>query len=700
VKAVKQRDGSDCGPACLAAISGAFGRRCSIAQIRLDAGTTAQGTSALGLVKAAKSVGLEAKGFRASGDDFGQLPLPFIAHCRTDAGAHHYVVVYKVKQGRSVKVMEPAVGQNESWDWEFFKRRFTGSVLIVSPTASNLSPAGNGSGSRMSRLWAMMLPHKSVLFQALVGSALATILALGMAFYVEQLIDRVIPNGDHRLLTLLGGGMVVLLIVRAGLGVLQNLLVVRTAQEIDAELVMGYYRHLLRLPQPFFDSMRVGEIVARVGDAVKVRQFLSVTLVGLLLNPLVIVCSVAAMFFYSAKLAILALGLLPIFAVVQWLTNRLNRRYQRELMERGADFEAQLVESLHAHRVVRSLGVEEDAGLKLEHRLVRLLRTAWSASMAGIGLSAAGMMVTHGFVLAMLWVGAGLALHGVITTGELMSCYTLAGYLTGPMLALLGLNTSVQDALIATDRLYEVMDLERERDSGTVNFTAEHAAQTIRLERVTFRHAGRLPVLENVSCVMPGGKITALAGESGSGKSTILSLLQRLYLAEQGKVYLGELDLANFTLGSLRQGIAVVPQKVDLTAGSILENLAPGEYPPDVERLVRLCRETGFMEFIDQQPQGFSTQLGENGLNLSGGQRQKLAIVRALYRNAGILLLDEPSSALDAKAEEALVALLARLRAEGRTVVIAAHNPRLLAVADVVVTLSSGRVVEPEPRVA
>lgn len=447
-------------------------------------------------------------------------------------------------------------------------------------------------------------PHRAALAQAFVGAALATVLGLATAFYVELLIDRVIPDGDHRLLSLLGLGMVVVLLARAGLGVLQSLLAMRTAQEIDGALVMGYYRRLLRLPQPFFDSMRVGEIVSRVGDAVKVRQFLNSTLIALLLNPLVIACSVGAMFLYSWKLSLLSLALLPLFAALQWVTNRLNRRHQREIMERSADFEARLVESLHAHRVVRGLGLEEDAGLRTENRLVRLLRAGWSTSLAGVGTGTAGTLLTQGFVLALLWLGTALALRGEITPGELMSCFALAGYLTGPMLGLIGLNASVQEALIATDRLYEVMDLERERDGGTVELTPGRAAHDVRLENVTFRHAGRLPVLQAVSCVIPAGKITALAGESGSGKSTVLSLLQGLHVPEQGKIHVGELELGHFTLASLRKRIAVVPQKVDLVSGTILENLAPGEYPPDMERLVRLCRETGFMEFIDGSRRG------------------------------------------------------------------------------------------------
>jgi ATP-binding cassette subfamily B protein len=240
------------------------------------------------------------------------------------------------------------------------------------------------------------------------------------------------------------------------------------------------------------------------------------------------------------------------------------------------------------------------------------------------------------------------------------------------------------------------MDLELEKDQGTIKFTVQHTGD-IRIETVGFKHTGRAAILHDVSVILPAGKISLLVGQSGCGKSTLLALLQRLYQPESGRIFIGKHDIQYYRLTDLRRHLAVVPQQTQLLSGTVLENLAPGDYQPDMARLIQLCREVSILDFIEKLPQGFFTHLSENGTNLSGGQRQKLAIVRALYLNAPILLLDEPTSALDAKAEEQLMRLLGKLRDEGRTIIIAAHTSTLLSMADVIVTMASGSVISIQP---
>jgi ABC-type bacteriocin/lantibiotic exporter with double-glycine peptidase domain len=519
-----------------------------------------------------------------------------------------------------------------------------------------------------------------------------TILGLGASVYVQKIVDHVIPDGNRALLNLLGVTMLVLLGLRLALGWCQSLLSLRTAQRIDATLILAYYRHLMRLPQPFFDAMRVGEITSRVGDAVKIRNFLNQSLLSLVLNPLILLFSLAAMFCWSAKLALLSLALLPANAGLYWYVNHLNREGQRRVMERSADFDAHLVESLGAQPVLKRFRLEEFATLRTETLLVRLLRAGWEVALGAVGSNTAATLVTQAYSIALLWLGAGLVLDATLTPGQLMSCYTLAGYLTGPLTALVGLNASIQETLIATDRLFELLDLEIEADAGSIEFTSRHIAD-LRVEGVTLRHPGRPPCLNNLSLTLPRGRITVLAGESGCGKSSLLALLQRLYLPEAGRILVGETDLRYFRLASLRRHLAVVPQQTQLLAGTVLENLAPGEPEPDLERLLRLSREAGALEFIEQLPQGFLTTLQENGGNLSGGQRQRLAWIRALYLDAPYLLLDEPTSALDREAEQVLLDTLVRLRAAGCTIVVAAHSAGVTEIADQVVTLAAGSVV-------
>ena len=684
----KQRDLNDCGVACLSYILSHYNKPKPVAQLRIATGTDQYGSTALGLISAAKLLGFTAKGAKGSLETLVTAPLPAIAHCLIDNNRLHFVVLVTWTP-KFARVMDPAVGRVEKWSHEKFKSVWTGVLILMAP-GENFQP-GDHTISATRRLWRLLQPHQSVLAQAFVGAVLSTVLALAMSVYVQKIVDSVIPDGNRSLLNLLGVAMLAVLGFKLVLGIFQSLLSLRTAQKIDAALILGYYRHLLQLPQQFFDTMRVGEITSRVVDAVKVRNFLNSALLNLVLNPLILIFALAAMFFYSWKIAVLSLALLPGNALLYWFVDLRNRTYQRQIMERSADFDAQLVESLHAQPALRRFRLEPAANLKTEVRLVRLLKTGYRAAIASLGCGTAGSLLTQAYQIGLLWIGAGLVLDTQLTPGQLMSCYTLAGYLTGPLTALIGLNTSIQEALIATDRLFEIMDLELEKNTGSIVFTPEHA-RDLRFQAVSFRHAGRLATLSEVTLTLPAGRITALAGESGCGKSTLLALLQRLYLPEKGRITFGDIDAQYFTLDSLRRHLAVVPQATVLLSGTVLENLAPGDPAPDLEKILRLCREVGVLEFIEQLPQKFLTHLSENAANLSGGQRQRLALVRALYLDAPVLLLDEPTAALDTASENTVLALLQKLRDQGKTIIIAAHHPAVLAIADHVVHLTAGVV--------
>lgn len=688
MKSFKQRDLTDCGAACFAWLCDHHRLRLPIARLRGELGTNRTGTSAAALVEAAKILGFTAKGVKGPADALLTVPMPAIAHCLIDQGRLHYVVLVEWTS-KYARVMDPMVGRVERWTHEKFKAVWTGVLVLLAP-GENFR-AGDHTVTPWRRLWGLLQSHNSVLMQSLISATVTTVLGLGMSVYVQKIVDQVIPDGNRQLLNLLAVSMLVILGFKLVLAWGQSLLSLRLAQKIDSALILAYYRHLMRQPQSFFDTMRVGEITSRVADAVKIRHFLNQTLLNLVLNPLILIFSFGAMFFWSWKLALLSLALVPANALIYWAVNRLNRAYQRKMMERAADFDAQLVESLNVQPVLRSHCLEDYSTLRTETRLVRLLKTTWRAALGGLGCNTVATLTTQAYMIGLLWLGAGLVLDAGLTPGQLMSCYTLAGYLTGPITALIGLNASIQEALIATDRLFELMDLEIEKDRGNIEFEAGMAGD-IRFESVDFKHAGRATTLRNISLTLPAGKITALVGASGCGKSTLLALIQRLYPAQAGRIYIGEHDIHYYRLESLRRHLAVVPQQTQMLSGAILENLAPGDYQPDMRRLLRICREVGILDFIEKLPQGFFTHLTENGASLSGGQRQRLALVRALYLDAPILLLDEPSSALDADSEQLLTKILQRLRKEGRTVVMAAHSSKLLEVADLTVFLSEGSV--------
>lgn len=690
VPRVKQRDLTDCGPACLASVAAHHGYRLPVSRVRQFAFTDRLGTNVVGLVDAATRLGFAAKGVKGPFDSLFCVPRPLIAHTITDRGAHHFVVVYGVTK-RRVIVMDPADGAVHELAHDAFRERWTGVLILLVP-GERFHP-GDERGSLARRFVSLIRPHRSVLIEAMVGAIAYTALGLSTAVYVQKIVDHVLVDGNVNLLNLMSAVMLVLLVVRVFLGSMKSVLILRTGQKIDAALIMAYYEHLIRLPQRFFDTMRVGEMIARVNDAIKIRAFVNDLALELAVSALIVVFSVGLMFVYSWKLALVVLALLPGYVVLFAIVNRVNRRRQRTLMERAADFEAQLVESLGAASSIKRLCVESFATSRTEARFVRLLRSIYRSGTNTIFAANASELLSRALTIVLLWVGAGLVIGRELTPGGLMSFYTLLGYLTSPLSSLINANRHIQDAVIAADRLFEIMDLERDDSAGKL-VLAPKMLGDITFDRVSFRFGSRTQIFEDLSVVLPRARFTAILGESGSGKSTLLALIHGVYPVTSGDIRIGRFNVAHVDRSILRRHIGVVPQTVHLFSGTVIENIAIGDYEPDVERIAEIASRLGILELIESLPEGLHTVLDERGGGLSGGERQRLAIARALYRRPEILLLDEPTSALDARAERQVHDVLRGFTAGGGTVIFVSHRPETAACADKIIVLDRGSVVE------
>lgn len=690
VPPVRQHDASDCGVACLASVARHHRKRVSLAQLRQDASTDQGGTSILGLVRAAERIGYSAKGVRASPENLERAPMPTVAHLRLANGAHHYVVVERANQAH-VWLMDPAVGARRKETRSEFDARWSGAMLLLTPTPD---PRGGAAPQRRGdRVRHLVHGHRGALAQALAGALVHTFLGLATSIYVQQLVDSVLASGTSGMLNVMGVAMVVIVVAQTLIGGLRSLLMLNVGQHIDAQLILGYYNHLVRLPQSFFDRTRVGDLTSRVTDAVKIRAFVSDVVVDAVANVLVVVASVGMMLTYDWRLAAWTMGLLPCYVTLYVVGSRLNRRQQRSLMERGAALESHIVESLAAAGTMKRFAAEAHASGMTEARFVRLFRMAGEVARTSIWIGSIGQLLSRLGTIGLLWLGTTRALAQELSVGELMSCYALLGFLSGPALSLVGFSRAVQEARAAGERLFEIMELEPEGRASPVPLRRDEAGD-VRLEGVHFRYGTRAPALIDVSFTCARGEITALVGESGSGKSTIAALVQRLYAPEAGCIRVGEHDIAHVDLGDLRRVVGVVPQTIDLFSGTILENIALGDPTPDVSRLVRLCADVGLRGAIERLPQGWMTPVGERGIALSGGERQRLAIARALYRRPAVLLLDEATSALDSACEQLVLDVMHGAANAGTTVIVIAHRLTTIRAAHHIVMLSRGRVVE------
>ena len=442
--------------------------------------------------------------------------------------------------------MDPASGERQRIDRADFAREWSGVAVLLTP-AAQFAP-GDTRTPILRRFAALVAPHRGILAMALLGAAVHTALGLTMTVYVQQLVDHVLVDGNRNLLNLMSVTMVMLILVQTLIGGMKALLVLHTGQRIDASLILGYHRHLLALPQRFFDTMRIGEITSRVGDAVKIRALINDVALELVLSMLVVTLSLALLFLYSAVLGALVLGVIPVYALIWAVANARNRRVARDLMERGAELQSQLVETVSAMGTVKRFGAEEEMERRTEVRFVRLLRAVYRAARTGVATTTATGLVSRLSVVILLWVGSMLVIDRRLTPGELMSCYALLGYLTGPLMTLINANRTIQDAVIAADRLFEIMDLEHER-VPVAAAVGVGSAGDIELEHVSFRYGARDLALRDVTLRFAQGAVTAVVGESGSGKSTVAALIQRVYLPDEGRVRLGGIDVRHLSDG-------------------------------------------------------------------------------------------------------------------------------------------------------
>lgn len=687
---VKQHDITDCGAACLASIAAHYQLILPIARIRQYACTDKKGTNVLGMIEAAQKLGFQAKGVKGKFESLLKIPMPAIAHVIIQERLHHYVVIYEVTD-KHVVVMDPAFGKFEKKTHDEFQQIWSGVLVLLLPDET--FETGNTKESVLGRFWQLIQPHKSVMIQALFGALIYTVLGLSSSVYMQKIVDNVLVEGNRNLLNLLSVSMILILLLQLVIGSMKTFFALRTGQQIDAQLILGYYKHLMKLPQSFFDTMRVGEIISRINDAVKIRAFINDTALTLVVNVFIVLFSFGMMFTYDWKLALIMMAIVPFYALNYWVVNRLNKKHQRQLMEKSADLESQLVESLNAMGTIKRFGLEAFANIKTETRFVRLLGTIFTSAQNSVWSGTASELVSRLFTILLLWAGSGFVLDKELTPGELLSFYALIGYFTGPASSLIGANRVVQDALIAADRLFEILDLEREASENKIDLTPAMVSD-IRFQKVSFRYGTRVQVFDQLDLTISKGSITAIVGESGSGKSTMLSLLQNIYPLQSGAIFIGDYDIKHISNQSLRQLVSVVPQQIDLFAGNVIENIAVGDYEPDMQRIIDICQWLGISEFIEKLPNGFHTYLGENGASLSGGQKQRLAIARALYRTPEILILDEATSSLDSLSERSVQAMIQQLRQAEKTVIIIAHRLSTIMNADKIVVVESGKVVE------
>jgi subfamily B ATP-binding cassette protein HlyB/CyaB len=638
------------------------------------------------MLRCAKDFGLKARAHRTNWKRLAATPLPGIAVLR-DGG---YLVLGKVADDK-VLVQRPLEPRPVTMTRAEFEAIWGGELVLMARRASlsNLS-------RRFDLGWFLGAIHKyrRLLGEVLLASFFLQIFALVSPLFFQVVIDKVLVHRSMSTLDVLVTGLVALTLFEAVLGTLRVYLFAHTTNRIDVELGARLFRHLLALPIAYFQARRVGDSVARVRELENIRQFLTSSALTLVIDLFFTFVFLAVMFYYSPFLSFLVLASLPCYVAISAGVAPLFRRRLDEKFARGAENQAFLVESVTGVETLKAMAVEPQMQRRWEEQLAGYVAASFRVLSLNNNASQVVQTINKLVTAALLYFGAKLVIGGDMTVGELVAFNMLAGRVSAPVLRLAQIWQDFHQARLSVDRLGDILNTIPEPSFNPGRAALPAIRGQVVFDHATFRYRVDGPeVLHDVSFGVEPGQVVGIVGSSGSGKSTVAKLIQRLYVPESGRVLVDGVDLAMVDLAWLRRQIGVVLQENVLFNRSVRENIALADPAMSMERIIEAASLAGAHDFILELPEGYDTVVGERGSSLSGGQRQRIAIARALIADPRILIFDEATSALDYESERAIQQNMKRIAA-GRTVFVIAHRLSTVRHADRIITIERGRIVE------
>ncbi|MDB9373641.1 peptidase domain-containing ABC transporter [Nodularia sphaerocarpa] len=691
---VRQHSEEDCGAACLAAISKYHGRNFTLSHIREVVGTGQFGTTLLGLRRGAETLGFNARPVKTSPELLERLneaPLPAIIHWK----GNHWVVLYG-KKGKKYLIADPAVGMRYLSSQDLIQGWTDWLMLLLEPDTTRFFAQKDDEIGGFLRFFKRVWIYRTILAQALPLNLMLGLLSLASPFLLQILTDDVLVRGDTNLLTTVVLAVVVMNFISSSLSYVQSNLIAHFAQRLKLGLVLDFGRQILQLPLSYYEARRSGEIVSRLRDIDQINQLISQVVVSLPSRFFVAVISLCLMVFYSWKLTALA----AIIAVVMTLSTIVFlptlQQKNRDFLVKYAEAQGLLVETFKGALTLKTTTSGPQFKDELQGEFGLLSNLAFRTMQIGIiNNTFSGFVSSIGSVL-LLWFGGYLVINPAenLSIGQLFAFNAMNANFLGLIATVIGFVQQFTMVKTATERLTEVIDATPENENdGKKPFEKIPGDMDIVCSNVNFHYAGRLDLLEDFSVTIPGGQVTAIIGKSGCGKSTLAKLIAGLYPINSGNIQIGLYNLQDLALDCLRQQVILVPQDAHFWSRSIVENFRLGAPHASFEQIVRACRIAEADEFIIKLPDKYQTILGEFGANISGGQRQRLAIARAIITEPPILILDESTGGLDPVSEAQVLEQLFKHR-RGKTTILITHRPKVINRADWVVFLENGKLKE------
>jgi len=713
----QQLDSMDCGPTCLRMIARHYGRSYTLQTLRERSFITREGVSMLGISDAAESIGMHTQGVRITLEQLmDDAPLPCILHWNQN----HFVALYKVSPLNPLKgtllnspfrgkggffIADPA-GQKYVMNEEEFcrcwysskeKGKETGTALLLAPSP-DFYDYEDDKEKQEKNLWYFfryLLPYKSQYAQIVVGMILGSVLALIAPFLTQAVVDQGIGNNNLPFITLILIAQLVLSITQMGMGFIQSWITLHTNTRISISLISDFLTKLMKLPIRFFDAKNIGDIMQRIGDHGRIQGFMSGTTLSTMFSFVNFFVFAFILAYYN--LTILLVFLLGNILYVAWILSfmRFRRKLDYKRFAQASANQSNMVQLITGMQEIKLNNCEKQQRWKWERIQVKLFKISIQGTALGQYQQIGSVFFSQTTGLLISFLSAKAVVEGNITLGMMMSISYIIGQLSGPIGQVIGFAQSLQDAKISLERLNEVHNKEDEEQTIENKINQLPEDKTIRMENVCFSYDGaeRDYVLEDLSLTIPQNKVTAIVGASGSGKTTIIKLLLGFYPPIKGKISIDATPLDEINPHLWRQQCGAVMQEGFIFSDTIANNIAVGVEDIDKKRLLYAVETANIREFIESLPLKYNSKIGMEGNGISQGQRQRLMIARAVYKNPEFLFFDEATNSLDANNERIIMDNLKEFY-KGKTVVIVAHRLSTVQHADNIIVLDKGRIVE------
>lgn len=693
----KQPDRMDCGPTCLRMVAKHYGRNYKAQTLRQLCEINKEGVSLLGISDAAEKIGFRSLGAKLGLNDLKEAELPCILHWRQN----HFVVLYKIKKNKFY-LADPAKGLVILTEQEFNKNWITdletveGIALLLSPTPTFYEQE-NEKGTEVS--WSFLLQYltryKQLVMQLLFGLGIGSLLQLIVPFLTQSVVDIGINTRNLNFVYIILIAQAMLIIGRVSIDFIRSWILLHISTRVNVSILTDFLIKLMKLPMNFFDTKMTGDIMQRMNDQKRIESFLTGSTLSTLFSMFnLLVFSVVLAYYNATIFFVFAVSsALYIVWIVAFLKTRRSLDYKR--FDISAKNQSSIVQLVGGMQEIKLNNCEQQKRWEWEHLQARLFKFNVKSLALNQYQQGGSTFINESTNLLITFLSAKAVIEGNLTLGGMMAVQYIIGQLNSPVQQFLGFIQGFQDARISLERLNEIHQLD---DEEPVNKEFNYALpenKSLAFNNLTFRYpgAGNEPVLKAINLIIPQGKTTAIVGMSGSGKTTILKLLLRFYEPEKGEINIGGQALSAIGFKTWRSECGVVMQDGFIFSDTIARNIAVGDEHPDKKKLNHAIKVANIQDLISGLPLGINTKIGAEGNGISQGQRQRILIARAVYKDPQYIFFDEATNSLDANNEKTIMENLQEFF-KGRTVIVVAHRLSTVSHADNIVVLDKGRIIE------